>query len=151
MLDNKRQEVYDELQHIEERMKKNFEPKRNKKDEPEGFENNATTQDAIIKTEQTVEKQSVQDVPAISATVETPQIEVTTEITEDKLADIEPSTIVEVNTNSNVAQDVENNDNGEPELPLVQSESNESVPQDSQSLTDTDMTEAKDTDTQEQE
>lgn len=35
MLDTKRQEVFEELQHIEERMKRNFEPKKNKEEEIE--------------------------------------------------------------------------------------------------------------------
>lgn len=143
MLDNKRQEVFDELQHIEERMKKNFEPKRNKKDEPEGIENSANAEESVMQTEEITGDQSVQENSATSTDVEQPKIEDAVQPAEEKPEQPEENA-VEINT-SNEVKDVEDND--EAEMPLVKSEISDSV---QQSSTDTETNEVKDVDTQEQ-
>lgn len=142
-MDNKRQEVFDELQHIEERMKKNFEPKRNKKDEPEDTENHANTEVSTIKTEETTGDQNVQENKEATTDVEQPQSETTSQPAEDKPLEPEGST-VEENVTTKAEEEVEVKD--EPEMPLVQSETSDNV----QSVEKEEATEATNTDSQEQ-
>lgn len=70
MLDKKRQDIFDELQHIEERMKKNFErkPKDDKLDA--NVENNDDETDAQIKTDVIHVEMDVKNVVDLSLNVE---------------------------------------------------------------------------------
>lgn len=151
MLDNKRQEVFEELQHIEERMKKNFEPKRNKKDEQskEEAENNAQEEKPVeMETEEAATEQAVQEQLAVETNAEEAKDNIEKEATVQDESEKAEETVADETFSTPTVQNTESI--GESEMPLILSQTNDSVQQVSQIPSETEVNETKKVDMEEE-